>query len=243
MFRTSTARISAGLAGAVAVGALVAGAVLLVGSLPRDVIVAQGDYAVPFDSLQDWVTYSDAVVIFHAASDTELEPTQDELEAGEGLIVRQVTVEIKSIVWESPDKRDLPATMLINNGGWVFHGDKRTPIMMEGSIPLEVGHDYAAPIFRDPALGDEWGTLGPLIPIDDSVVGSGAKATSEAYQSSSIAELVPVGTSPEGVASLMAGTNPDPRAAVFPDLRYSELYQAIQRSQRPPDDPEEAKGP
>jgi hypothetical protein len=113
------------------------------------VVVRHGASMVPADTLQDLVTYGDVAVVVDVVAEAELPPVQADVDRGEGTITRQVTAQqVGAPVWVRPSRSKtapLPKKeWKAADGGWVFHGAKRTRIVDEGQDALVVGSRYLA---------------------------------------------------------------------------------------------------
>lgn len=179
---------------AAAVLALVAGTAVLApwaddsDQVPGLTVLATdgGSDRLPSTTATDWVTYADHVVVVTPVEQTEVPPAQSELDRGEGLIDRRVTLRVDDVLWSRPDAdRPAPATFDWLAAGWMFDGTPadRGRVAREGEPRLEPGHSYLLAIEWEEARcspGDakipaQWRGLGSFsaVPFDDGVVGQG----------------------------------------------------------------------
>ncbi|MFI6575031.1 hypothetical protein ACIBFB_04465 [Nocardiopsis sp. NPDC050513] len=64
---------------------------------------ASASYRRPGATAQDWVTYADHVILARAVDQEVQEPTPIEVERGEGMVGRTVTLEVRRVLWSAPD--------------------------------------------------------------------------------------------------------------------------------------------
>jgi hypothetical protein len=178
---------------AAAVLAVVAGAATLL--LPgRSADVAEltvlatggaGDH-LPSTTAADWVTYADHVVVATPVDERVEPPTAAEVDRGEGLVGRTVTLRVDDVLWSRGDPdRPAPQTMSWDAWGWTFEGepDNRGRVVGEGTPRVELGHTYLLAIVweearcspGDPRQPAGWQGLGAAstVPFDGGVVGRG----------------------------------------------------------------------
>lgn len=150
------------------------------------ILIAHSDDRLPSATAQDWVTYADAVVVASPVAEQEIPPSPVDLERGEGLILRDVTMRINQVLWTSPiADRAVPSTIHWTAHGWMFtEGDTKNRVVMtgEGQPRLETGHTYVIALDwqqESCAPGDivpgRWRGLGAgaVVPFDDGVLGHG----------------------------------------------------------------------
>lgn len=141
----------------------------------------------PNATATDWVTYADHVVVVSPVAERELSPTALEIERGEGLIDRGLTLRVESVVWSRPHvATPAPESFDWRAWGWQFKdGDlsNRTVMAGEDAPRLETGHRYLMAIVWEDArcaVGDQvnpaqWRGLGAdaIVPFDGAVIGQG----------------------------------------------------------------------
>ncbi|MEV6158770.1 hypothetical protein AB0L53_51435 [Nonomuraea sp. NPDC052129] len=154
---------------------------------PYKMVMAEADDRLPSVTATDWVTYADHVVVVSAASEQRLQPTQTELERGEGLIGRAVDLRVKEVVWSREGApKPAPDGWTYNAAGFAFNDGNVTeavPMAVHDRPRIEAGHDYIMAIVWEEARcsdGDEpepgkwWGLgEGSEVPYDGSVIGQG----------------------------------------------------------------------
>lgn len=153
---------------------------------PSSVVVSNGADRRPSRTAQDWVTYADHVVAVTAVADKPLKQSQEAIDIGEGLILREVTLRVNDVVWSRPDaSKPAPSSFTWIADGWQFTNgdtDNRTPMVDLDEPRIESGHSYLMAIDWQPAMctpGDhipaQWRGLGDdsTIPFDGQVIGNG----------------------------------------------------------------------
>lgn len=198
-----------------------------------------GISSLPNESLQDWVSYGDAVAVVQIASeDGESALTPEEEAAGEGLTVRHVTAEVRSIVWTAPNvgHDDPPPSFSIDAPGWIYADGSKHPYVMEDGNRLEVGDTYLMPIAEFDAGG--WKPIGFGVPLAGEqslrVVPGEQEAT--ATEGRSIvdppAAVELSGLTVDAAADLIAATAPDPVAAQHVDLDPQARFREVTRQEQ-----------
>ncbi|MEO3806027.1 hypothetical protein [Nonomuraea sp. B1E8] len=182
---------AAATAGAVLAGILVVSALAADGERAEydggragGVVLAHGSDRLPNHTASDWVTYADHAVVVTVKAERELAADQEELEAGQGYLPREVTLEVKDTLW-SRDGAAKPAPVpefAWSAAGWTFGEKGRRPLAVEGRPRLELGHTYIMAIVWVPAFTDggeavpgRWRGLGEssVLPYDGGVIGDG----------------------------------------------------------------------
>ncbi|MFC4117347.1 hypothetical protein [Nonomuraea zeae] len=83
--------------------------------------LADGDDRLPSTTDTDWVTYADHVVVGAATAEQRLPAASIEVERGEGLIGRTVTLEVRQVAWSRDDAaQPAPKGWQYNAAGFVF---------------------------------------------------------------------------------------------------------------------------
>ncbi|SEC83511.1 hypothetical protein [Streptomyces melanosporofaciens] len=151
--------------------------------LSEQVIVAHGSDNLPNRTATDWVTYADHVLAVTAVNETESPPTDTEVERGEGLIARKVTLRVDRVVWSRDDApTPAPAQWQRTSVGWQFTDgdtDNRMKMVRADSPRVETGHSYLMAVYWQPdaclPVGGEWLGLGEgaTVPYDDDTIGVG----------------------------------------------------------------------
>jgi hypothetical protein len=157
------------------------------GASEPEVMLGHGSDHLPSLTATDWVTYADHVIVVDAVSETALSPDAEELERGEGIIGRVVTLSVEEVLWSREGATvAAPATWEYPALGWHFKdGDTTDTVEMALSeFPrVEIGHQYVMAIRWEKAVCDEdgeytraqWRGLGEgsEIPFDDATIGNG----------------------------------------------------------------------
>jgi hypothetical protein len=203
------------------------------------VVRAEGSGVLPFSSLQDWVSYSDAVVVAEVESQGEVPPSERELEIGEGMIVRTVTVRVTETLWSRPDAPVPPETLTFTTAGWVFKGEKRSRMVFGDGAWLEVGRSYAMPValFRS-RPGVDWAPISveAVYPVEGGLL-RGPEGGEQAPVVKALS-----GRSLEQVRAILQGAEADPRAVARGDLDPVERFQAVQAEEAGEREPQPGPG-
>jgi len=182
------------------IGIGLVGAILLVFLLARQVlgrqddqkqgsglVMASGSDRFPSQSAVDWVTYADYVVVVRPTDDEEVAPSAEEVEHGEGVILRNVELTVTDVLWStSRPPRDAPRTFEWTAYGWAFNdGSTTNRVEMAGEDEprIELGHTYIMAIEwvdarcspGDERIPAQWRGLGDdaVIPFDNGLIGEG----------------------------------------------------------------------
>jgi hypothetical protein len=182
------------------------------------------------------VSYADFVVEAVATKATRLPPTDQELQNGEGLSIRMVSMTVESVVWRSASPtHEPPSTFSLPSGGWSYHkGQPEVPFRLADAAKLEMGHTYLFPLVYGVTTSG-WETLGryAILPFDSQVVGhgetilgaSGFPINPMAEQGSARAELWNRRLSQ--ARAVIESTKPDRTAAQYPELSPAERYRKV----------------
>lgn len=196
------------------------------GSLP-----VQGSAAerFPADTLRDWVSYADHVAVFEVVSQREIPPTQEEIERGEGLVGRAVTLRIERTLWSAEHAPALPTEVHMTALGWVMQNGETRPMAAANATRVAVGQRYVAPLVRveDGADGPEWWPLGigAQLPLD----GDRVEPVTDGPAQRALA-----GRDVAAVRSALDDQAPDPEAARYRRLRPTERVRAVLRERSEP---------
>lgn len=151
-----------------------------------DVVVASGADRFPNSSAADWITYADHVVVGSVVDERRVPPTGVELERGEGLVLRELTVSVEKVLWSAPGQKPAaPSTFGWPAMGWTFNADptyRETVMTGEHAPRLEVGNSYIFALDRPsgyceatPEDAPTWRGLGAasVLPLSEGVIGAG----------------------------------------------------------------------
>ena len=181
----------------------------------------------PAQTATDWVTYGDAVVEVRPVQVTEVPPTKEEVDRGEGVIGRTVTLKVLATLWTSPaNNHTLPEHLVWGEVGWAFKGDPshRAEMAISGDPRVELGHTYVAAVVwvdarcspgdeREPA-GYQGLGAGGMIPADGGVLGVGEFEGSDQNLSQAEGAAQSAGVN-ETFANQMVGRQPSDITAVL----------------------------
>ncbi|MEV4946341.1 hypothetical protein [Streptomyces sp. NPDC053755] len=151
------------------------------------VILGEAADHLPSTTAEDWVTYADHVVVVSAVAERRLPPSRQEVDRGEGVIGRQVTLRIDKVLWSrNGATRQAPKTWNYHAFGWQFRDgavDAPRKMAMHERPRVETGHSYIMAMVWEEARcapGDEpeparWRGLGggSEIPYDAGIIGNG----------------------------------------------------------------------
>ncbi|MFF7265923.1 hypothetical protein ACFZCL_37370 [Streptomyces sp. NPDC008159] len=150
------------------------------------------------------MTYADHVVAVTPVAEREISPTAEELEHGEGLILRDVTLRVDDVLWSS----DTPGKPAPTSFAWVAHGwpftggdtAHREKMTGEHQPRIELGHSYVMAIeWQPPVWGESQGSVtsaaralaaakaeddpeDPNHSLEDQLTGKGASDLARALQ-------------------------------------------------------------
>ncbi|WP_335990666.1 hypothetical protein [Glycomyces sp. MUSA5-2] len=183
----AAAGLAVAAATGIAVAALAAPAAQEQAAPQEQVLLAHGSDHLPSTTATDWVTYADHVVVVEAVSETAIMPDQEELDRGEGIIGRTVTLAVDEVLWSREGAAQAaPETWEFSALGWHFRDgdvDGAVEMGLDGFPRVEVGHRYVMAIRWEEAVctagGDSlpamWRGLGEgsEIPFDGGTLGNG----------------------------------------------------------------------
>lgn len=205
---------------------------------PR-LIVAQTDQLLPSATKQDWVTYSDHLVLATMTGERRLAAGAEEQQAGEGFIPRVVTLRIDDLLWSRQGARPAPETVDLDLDGWRFKGETLTPVRMEGEPMLNAGGRYVLPLtyleVTKTVSVPGWTALSAdaILPCQNGVIGEGdvvaGRHADATGPDAAIRDTVwnqPLGS----LIWALRSTAPDPAATM--SLPPDERYQAVAAGSR-----------
>jgi hypothetical protein len=191
------------------------------GASAPDMLLAHGSDHLPSVTAADWVTYADHVIVVEAVAEETVPPSEAELDRGEGLIGRTVTLAIEDVLWSREGAPQAPPeTWDYSAAGW--HFDEGAPedaveMALHDFPRVEIGHQYIMAIRWEAAVcnadGDDrpaqWRGLGEgsEIPFDDGTLGNG-ESEGTVQDAEAFAADVDVHVD-EGVEELLAGEGAD----------------------------------
>lgn len=152
----------------------------------QGVVLGDGRDRTASRTVSDWVTYGDHVLVVTVVGEIRHPASPKELERGEGMLGRTVTLRVDNVLWSAPDAPQSAPTTTLNDAaaGWVFNdnnGEGTVDFALRHFSRLEVGHTYIRaiewaddPCSSDPRQG-QWMGLGSgdTIPFDGGVLGVG----------------------------------------------------------------------
>lgn len=199
-------------------------------------VIGSAAESFPEASLRDWKSYADHVVVYTVTGETEIPASQEDLQRGEGLVGRVISIRIENVVWSAPGAPKLPEPLSMRAPGWVLREGVKVPVSINGAPRTEVGERFVAPLFRrESADGSEWGplTAGSQLRLD----GGQVAAATPLERSPVRAKLA--GMSTAQVREMVASAAADPRAERRRSLRPLARVKAVQAE----DGPQETSAP
>jgi hypothetical protein len=201
-----------------------------------EVMLGQGSDHLPSVTASDWVTYADHVIVVEAVSEKAIAPSAEEVERGEGVIGRIISLTVEDVLWTREGATHAaPATWDYSGLGWAFSdGDTAAAVEMAfHDLPrIEVGHQYVMAIRWEAAVCDEDGEYTPAmwrglgegseIPYDGDTIGNGESegtvqdtaafaAAAEDEPDQGVEELL-VGQSADAIVTALQSAQPDTAA-------------------------------
>jgi hypothetical protein len=157
------------------------------------------DYALPGETLAEWVQHGDQLSVLVVTDETP-PATWPEYRNSGGLVGREVTVRVERTLWRRAGAPRAGRVLRFGVWGWMYDDDQdpqssRAKLVAEGTTRMEVGRRYLAVLVR--RRGD-WG------PLRDSAVmtlSSDGRVTSEVYE----------GAPSEGAVAMRGRTLPEAR--------------------------------
>jgi len=144
------------------------------------VLTGAGDDRLPNETASDLVTFADHIAVVTVSGEEELPVPQEDIDRGEGLVSRTVTMTVDQVLWSHASAQEAPKAVQWRVLGWTFKEspDNRVVTAMESAPRFEVGHTYIVALdWEQPDCDGEgrWTTLGGSfnLPFDDSTIGIG----------------------------------------------------------------------
>jgi len=105
-------------------------------------VEVEADEEMRFESLEDWVTFSDHVVVAEVSDETEM-PSDPSQESLEGFVDRTVELTILDTIYSFPDASDLPVAPIEMVAWGSFEDDSGVERpLTSGGARFEVGSQY-----------------------------------------------------------------------------------------------------
>lgn len=185
-------------------------------------VIGDGGGRFPADTLEDWKSYADHVVVYSVVAENEVPPDPQEQERGEGMVGRTVNLRVEEILWSAQRGPDLPNEVSMRVAGWALEDGVRRRFRLHGSPRVELGQRFLAPLVRVEEPFVEWWPLSTsaVVPVVD-----GRIQTDDTLDN-------PVGKEFAGHAisaldESLARQDPDPLAAKHQELRPTERVEAV----------------
>jgi hypothetical protein len=191
------------------------------------IVIGQASDRLPSETLTDWVSYSDQVVIAEVESERELSPPAAAVQRGEGLIGRRISARVTTTLWSRTAAPDLPPAVDLLVWGWVLQDGKRLPFTSGGAPRPSVGQSYVFPLAQ--LASGEWVVLAHSAVLP---VAAGAVRKPEPAEVGVVAPLARkyAGRGVEDLSRDLAASKPDSVAAHYfdrdPEARWAAVVQA-----------------
>jgi len=170
----------------------------------------------PFESLSDWKSYADAVVVLRV-TDERAESDPAAPDSAQIAPLRYVTTEFEQVIWSRSEEQ--PKRLEFLTQGWEILGGKRVPAAPSEGPRLEVGERYFAAVVVGGVRPGVM-TASSVLLIDGDTVTAGERSTP--FVQSNLE-----GRSLEDVANAVGAAEPDPLAAKYERLPPMDRYSAV----------------
>lgn len=187
-------------------------------------IVGEGQTVVPSDTLEDWVSYGDALAVIVIAAEREDPRDAVTEKTGEGMVTRTLTIDVEEIGWQR-EGTSIPEEFTVGALGWGLKDGTLVPMKSSESPRLEVGGRYLV------MLATLLGTLTP-VPGAIAVVRDEKVVVPPEARTTAWSRQLDGATLPDAAATV-ARTEPDALAAQHFDLEPEDRYQAVLAARRP----------
>lgn len=187
----------------------------------------QAQELLPSRTLEDWVSYGDAVVVIDVLNEAELPRDASIEQTGEGYIARAVEFRIASTLWSS-NRIALPEGVFTSSvSGWFVHDNALTPATFNDAPRFEVGQRYVVS-FVD--FGNEWAPQGSgaILRLEGDKV-----LPQEAAGPSAATDLVNL--TPDEIIGVLRSTSSSPEVEGLMDLDPVSRYWEVHPESRPTD--------
>jgi hypothetical protein len=138
------------------------------------------DYALPGETLDEWVRHGDQLSVISVTDETRPVTWPAYRNSG-GLVGRELTVRVERTLWRRAGAPRARRVLHFDAWGWMYDDDQdpqssRAELVAEGATRMEVGRRYLAVLVR-------W--RGDWVPLRDSAVmtlSPDGRVTSEVYE-------------------------------------------------------------
>ncbi len=182
--------------------------------------------ATPYDSLEDWVSYADAVVVVEVVEEA-VQPTSPTELPGVYPVGRELTVSILRTIWRHNEEERPPTSFTYVGSVWMVRDGEQYRVSEDGATWPEVGRRYLAPINYDRSE-DQWNPL-----FFSTVFTIAADDTFAAEASTLPAAHALDSKTMEEVEAVIRRTRPDPLAEEFRQLAPVEQFEAVSEARSP----------
>lgn len=206
--------------------------------------MSTGATLLPSDSVLDWTTYGDHLVLATAGDQIESAPTEEEMAAGEGFIDRAVTFTVDQVMWSRGGAPAAPKEWKVAIDGYEFtvkdgKAVKKRQIITKDQPLIRKGKQYAVLITYIPqgrfSRAGAWTVLGAntILPYEGGVIGEGDSVPGYHGDSpDTTARNLVWKKSEVELIELLESTPPDPASMPYLDLPPVERYRATMKAKR-----------
>ncbi|WP_331767751.1 hypothetical protein [Embleya sp. NBC_00896] len=195
--------------------------------------ILSGSPLIPATDVVDTVSYADHVLVVTVTAEREL-PADQEIKRGEGMIMREVTLNVDETLWSRPGAAQAaPRSIKSNAAGWVLRKNERTPFATQGDSRLEVGNTYIMAVYRLQERGyaaDDWMPFVTL-PYNDKQIGHGEQTGGKPRPAGVLSKTE--GQSAAALSALLTATQPDPISTKYLHLDGAARYRATAAEKHP----------
>lgn len=177
------------------------------------------------ESLQDIVSFADAVAVVRLIGEREVGLPPDQAARGEGSSAREVTLAVDQVLWQRPGAaRTLPNTVTFNGLGYIYRDNRRYETRFEGRTDFERGRRYVAALLdynEHDGTPVGWGnySLRTILPLE------GDRVANEPDRGRVAAALA--GRSLDEISALLSRTEPHPAARDNPERSATERQELV----------------
>ena len=185
-------------------------------------VTYSSDRRLPANSASDLATYADLVATITVVSEQKIPATDEEIERGEGLIGRRVTVSIDHVYWKLNPKAPPPSQLTFDVAGWALRDGKEYPMLAESGLRVQKGRTYIAPLVQ--FAPNDWGYISDdlVFPVVGGEISPDPKSQNVPQDFANLN-----GAPVTAYGKIVASATPDPDAAEFMNLPAEARFDAV----------------
>ena len=199
------------------------------------VIVADADFLLPGDTLQDWVTYGDALAQVSVIDERRLPVSPGDKDRA--YVPRGIRLHVDRVLWtRSSTVPSVPSVLRWSLDGWTtIQGNRQVLLRVDSEPLMEVGKTYLAVITHLPDRAGRafhgWIPLNDaaLVPVAGGRLDVGDSVVSRSRDPHNYRQSL-AGRPVSALVSDIQGASPDPKAAPYMRLPADQRYLLTQRS-------------